>query len=91
MKVMRALVAGGFVLCLAPSMSAQAQVSEQTMQSISTPDMVESRLGALEFKDGAPSAATVEKLYISHSARSRCAARNDQNMRLRLSAVIVVA
>ena len=31
--------------------------------SISTPDRVESRLGVLEFKDGAPSAATLEKVY----------------------------
>jgi len=32
-------------------------------QSITTPDSVETRLGTLEFKDGAPSAATVEKVY----------------------------
>jgi hypothetical protein len=31
--------------------------------AISTPDKVESRLGTLEFKDGAPSAATVSKIY----------------------------
>lgn len=33
------------------------------MQSLSTPDKVETRLGTLEFKDGAPSAETVEKVY----------------------------
>jgi len=44
-------------------LSALAQVSEQTMQSISTPDKVDSRLGPLEFKDGAPSKATADKLY----------------------------
>jgi hypothetical protein len=43
--------------------AATAQVSQQTMQSISTPDKVESRLGTLEFKDGAPSAATHSKIY----------------------------
>ena len=31
--------------------------------SISTPDKVESRLGPLEFKDGAPSKATLERVY----------------------------
>jgi hypothetical protein len=31
--------------------------------SINTPDKVESRLGPLEFKDGAPDAATATKLY----------------------------
>jgi hypothetical protein len=38
-------------------------VSEETLRSISTPDRVESRLGPLEFRDGAPSAATAELLY----------------------------
>jgi len=38
-------------------------VSKQTMDSISTPDRVATGLGTLEFKDGAPSAATVQKVY----------------------------
>ena len=38
-------------------------VSIKTLKSISTPDRVESRLGTLEFADGAPSAATAELLY----------------------------
>ena len=38
-------------------------VSAETLRSISTPDRVESRLGTLEFDDGAPSAATAELLY----------------------------
>jgi len=33
------------------------------MDSISTPDQVATGLGTLEFKDGAPSAATVQKVY----------------------------
>jgi len=63
MPNIRILIAGGLMLCLALAVSAQAQVSEQTMQSISTPDKVESRLGTLEFKDGAPTQATVDKVY----------------------------
>ncbi len=34
-----------------------------TPESITTPDRVESRLGTLEFEDGAPSPATAELLY----------------------------
>jgi hypothetical protein len=33
------------------------------LRSISTPDRVESRLGTLEFRDGAPTKATAELLY----------------------------
>ncbi len=38
-------------------------VSAEVLASISTPDRVESRLGTLEFTDGAPSASTAELLY----------------------------
>ena len=37
---------------------AVAQVSEQTLASISTPEKVETRLGTLTFEDGTPSAET---------------------------------
>lgn len=40
-----------------------AQVSPQTMQSISTPDKVQSALGVLAFRDGMPDAATSQKMY----------------------------
>jgi hypothetical protein len=38
-------------------------VSSETLASISTPDRVESRIGTLEFTDGAPTPATAELLY----------------------------
>ncbi|HVD69955.1 MAG TPA: DUF1254 domain-containing protein, partial [Actinomycetota bacterium] len=38
-------------------------VSAETLQSISTPDKVETTLGILEFDDGAPSKETAELLY----------------------------
>jgi hypothetical protein len=44
-------------------LSVQAQVSEQTLKSLSTPDKVESPIGTLEFKDGAPSPQTVQKAF----------------------------
>jgi len=39
------------------------EVSAETLASVSTPDRVESRLGTLEFTDGAPTPATAELLY----------------------------
>jgi hypothetical protein len=47
------------MLALPQMVAAQAPIP----QSISTPDKVESRFGPLEFKDGAPNAATVAKVY----------------------------
>jgi hypothetical protein len=44
-------------------MSSQPGVSAETLASLSTPDRVESRLGTLEFDDGAPSDATAALLY----------------------------
>jgi hypothetical protein len=41
---------------------AAAQVSDETLKSLSTPDKVETRIGPLEFKDGAPSLETAEKV-----------------------------
>ena len=38
-------------------------VSSDMLSSISTPDRLESRLGALEFADGVPSRDTVERVY----------------------------
>jgi hypothetical protein len=40
-----------------------AELTKEVLAQLSTPDHVESRLGALEFTDGAPSAKTVETLY----------------------------
>jgi hypothetical protein len=49
------------VAALAPQ--AQAQVSQQTLDALSTPNKVETRIGTLEFKDGAPSVETARKVY----------------------------
>ena len=42
---------------------AAAQTAPAIPPSITTPDKVETRIGTLEFKDGAPSKATLEKVY----------------------------
>jgi hypothetical protein len=57
------LIAGTILYCLGAPASAQAQVSDQSMQSISTPDAVETRIGVFEFKSGVPSAETLDKVY----------------------------
>jgi len=48
---------------LAELRPAIAQVSEETLKPLSTPDKVETRIGTLTFKDGTPTAATVEAAY----------------------------
>src|SRR5208337_3212499 len=41
----------------------QSVVAQEIPPSVGTPDRIETRLGTLEYKDGAPSKATVEKVY----------------------------
>jgi hypothetical protein len=43
--------------------SATAEVSEETVKTLSTSDRMETRIGSLEFKDGAPSAETARTVY----------------------------
>ena len=51
------------VVCAMPALPhlAAAQTAPAIPPSITTPDKVESRIGTLEFKDGAPSQATVDE------------------------------
>ncbi len=51
------------VALLAGTASANAQVSQETLRSLSMPEKVETRAGVLEFKDGVPTAGTAEKVY----------------------------
>jgi hypothetical protein len=51
-----------FAMLALPHLAA-AQTSPDVPAAITTPDRVESRLGTLEFKDGAPSKDTLEKVY----------------------------
>ncbi len=53
------------VVCatLALHPSAAAQTAPAIPRSITTPDKVESRIGTLDFKDGAPSKETLAKIY----------------------------
>ena len=48
---------------LVGSGSAMAEVSPETLKSLSAPDKIETSIGTLEFKDGVPSDATAAKVY----------------------------
>lgn len=56
-------LACGTACAIALTGTASAQVPEDTVRSISTPDRVESRIGTLSFKDGAPSADAASVVY----------------------------
>jgi hypothetical protein len=58
LNVVTAFVALQF-MCL----PAAAQVSKEVLDSISTPDQVETSIGTLEFLDGAPLPETAERVY----------------------------
>ena len=58
---MKILLAGAATLCLATL--AQAQVSDETIRSLGAPHSVETSIGTLEFKDGAPTAETAQKVF----------------------------
>jgi hypothetical protein len=55
----RTMLAAALISALAFTSVRAADIPPQ----ITTPDKVETRIGTLEFKDGAPSAATVDKIY----------------------------
>jgi hypothetical protein len=52
-----------FVLAALFSLGVALPALAQAAASITTPDKVDSRLGTLEFEDGAPNAASVAKIY----------------------------
>ena len=63
MKTKRTL---SLTLALATAVAAakaSAQVSKETLESIKTPDKVDTRIGTLEFDDGAPSEDAARKIY----------------------------
>ena len=61
-KVCRRLVVA-VAVALFVCLPVGAQVSKEVLDSISTPDQVETSIGTLEFLDGAPYPETAEKVY----------------------------
>ena len=61
----RLTVVGVAALCLvaAPSTHAQKPNYAEIPAGLKTPDRAETQIGTLEFKDGAPTAATAQKVY----------------------------
>ncbi len=53
----------GLAVCAALTANAQAEVTEETIKSLSAPDSVETRIGTLDFKDGVPSDATARTVF----------------------------
>ncbi|MDX1401220.1 MAG: DUF1254 domain-containing protein [Kiloniellales bacterium] len=61
MHVIKLLTAG--LIASTITMTASAQVPEAEIKSLSAPDKIETRIGTLEFKYGAPSAGTAQKVF----------------------------
>ncbi|PVB63157.1 DUF1254 domain-containing protein [Labrenzia sp. 011] len=53
----------GLVLAMSLSGASQAEVSKEVVQSLGAPDSIETSVGTLTFKDGAPSAETAQKVF----------------------------
>jgi hypothetical protein len=62
-RLVKALAVLAVCVVLAAPRQATAQAASAIPPALTTPDRVNSRLGTLEFKDGAPSKATVDKMY----------------------------
>jgi hypothetical protein len=64
MKItVRTQVAAFLTASLLLPVTLMAQVSQKTLDSIGVPERVESSIGVLEYKDGAPTAETAKKVY----------------------------
>jgi hypothetical protein len=62
-RYLRLVCAAAVAALTLPSVAAVAQVSQETVRSLGAPDAAQSRIGTLEFKDGAPTAETASKVY----------------------------
>jgi hypothetical protein len=62
-QLFRSLAVLAVWIALASPRLATGQASTAIPQALTTPDRIETRIGTLHFKDGAPSQATLEKVY----------------------------
>jgi hypothetical protein len=62
-KSFRTGLATGFSVLALTVTGAAADVSEGTLQSLSAPDSIHTRIGTLAFKDGAPSGEAAQKVF----------------------------
>ncbi|MEO1191822.1 MAG: DUF1254 domain-containing protein [Pseudomonadota bacterium] len=61
--MVRSTIAFGLALCAVFASSTHAEVSQDTIETLSAPDSVETRIGTLEFKKGVPSEATTRTVF----------------------------
>ncbi len=54
----RCPLASGLFLAASLAVTAQAEVSQETIDAIGAPDSIETSIGTLNFTDGVPSAET---------------------------------
>ena len=53
----------GLVLAMSLPAAAHAEVTQETIDALGAPDRIETSIGTLDFKDGAPSAETAKKVF----------------------------
>ncbi len=63
MNLLMKLMGAASIAALAGATAAYADVSEETLKSLGAPDRIETSIGTLEFKDGAPTAETAQKVF----------------------------
>jgi hypothetical protein len=63
MNLLMKLMGAASIAALAGANAAYADVSEATLKSLGAPDRIETSIGTLEFKDGAPTAETAQKVF----------------------------
>jgi hypothetical protein len=63
MRPIRSILVAGVAAGFAAATPATAQVSQETLESLSTPDKVESSIGTLQFQNGNPTVETAEKVF----------------------------
>lgn len=63
MNLLMKLMGAASIAALAGATAAYADVSAETLKSLGAPDTIETSIGTLEFKDGAPTAETAQKMF----------------------------
>jgi hypothetical protein len=61
--MLRITMTSSLVLAMSLAATARAEVSSETIKALGAPDSIETSVGTLTFKDGAPSAETAQKVF----------------------------
>lgn len=63
MRLLRSMLVASIASTVFAAYPAAAQVSQETLDSLSTPDKLDTRVGTFEFSDGVPSDAAAKSIY----------------------------